>query len=77
MSNTLHNVKRKMLIAHWNANGLGGHIREVMNFLDTHEIYILLVKETKLTEKITCKIPGYQCFRKDRPGKTPSGGVAI
>ena len=58
MSNTRHNVKRKILIAHWNANGLRGNIREVMNFLDTHEIDILLVNETKLTEKIKCKIPG-------------------
>lgn len=67
----------KLRVAHWNANGLKSNIREVADFLERQNVDILLVNETKLKEKIKCKIPGFQCFRKDRPGNVYAGGVAI
>lgn len=78
MSNTNYtNLNKKTRIAHWNANGLKNNLREVADFLERQNIDIFLVNETKLNEKTKCNIPGYQCLRKDRPGNTAGGGVAI
>ena len=72
-----HQAKNEFCIAHWNANGLKNNLTEVAYFLEAHKIDIMLINEVKLKEKTKCKIPGYQCFRRDRPGNTAGGGVAI
>ena len=68
---------RDLIIAHWNANGIINKKTEVMDFISKHKIDILLLNETRLQGKHKCKFPGYNSFRKERPGNTPAGGVAI
>lgn len=67
-------------IAHWNANGLKEKVGELKIFLQEHDIDVMLINETKFTGKSKFKIPGYECFRKDRQQineANPGGGVLI
>lgn len=64
-------------IAFWNANGLQDKIQELTYFLEKYKIDIMLLSETKLTNKIKIKIKNYKVYRKDRSNNTPYGGVVI
>ena len=46
-----------------------------MDFIERNKIDIMLINETELTSTIKCKIPGYTCFRRDRPGNIIGGGI--
>lgn len=65
-------------IATWDAAGIKNKLNELHHFLNDKQIDILLVTETRLTPKITCKIPNYRTIRNEIPTQTIShGGVAI
>ena len=76
-TNNRNPIKRDLIIAHWNANGISSKRSEVMNFLAENKIDIFLVNGTRLTSKHKCKIPGYKSFRRDRSGNVAAGGLAI
>ncbi len=43
----------------------------------SHKIDIACITETHLVSSKILRIPGYKCYRADRPNNTPSGGVMI
>ena len=52
-------MAKQIKIVVWNANGLAQHRQEVELFLNTQEIDIMLVSETRFTERNYFKIPKY------------------
>lgn len=59
----------------WNANGLKPRISELRAFIQQQDLDLVLLNETKLTDKDKIKINNYQILRKDRTNR--GGGVAI
>ncbi len=61
----------------WNADGLNTKIAELNSFVKEHNVDLVLIQETKLTEKRpTPKLHGYTPVRADRPGaEFPGGGL--
>lgn len=73
---------RNLKICHWNLNGIKEKALELENFMATHNIDVMLLNETKLSNnRKTPYIEGYKSYRRDRPAlpdnKTPGGGVLI
>ena len=77
MDHNVQLINQKLLIGHWNANGLNENIEELKDFLLEFDIDIMLINETKFTSKNKCKISGYQIYRADRVSNNPGGGVLI
>lgn len=69
----LNNLK----IAVWNANGLANHTLEIKIFLVTHNIDIMLISESHLTNRSHIKIPQYTTYNTQHPDGTGHGGTAI
>lgn len=61
--------------ATWNANGLHQNLGELKTFLIQNDIDLIMINETRLTDKIKIKIKNYTILRKDRNAN--GGGVAI
>ena len=64
-------------IAVWNSNGLQQRIQETKAFIHTHDIDILLVSETHLTDKNYINIPHYTMYDTKHPSGKAHGGTAI
>lgn len=64
----------KLKIGTWNANGLKGRQGQLKNFLDSNNVDILLINETKFSNRDKFKIRYYQVIRADRDNH--GGGVA-
>lgn len=62
---------------HWNANGLGQRALELEHFLNEHNIDIMMLSETHLTEKNNFKISGYNFYDTKHPGGKARGGTGI
>lgn len=79
------NSKHGLKIGHINAQSMAPKVDEINVLLETHDLDILCVSETWLTDKIPSRFmvfPGYEILRYDRqntvPGsKSKGGGVAI
>ena len=63
-------------VANWNANSILKKNLDVTNFLQKHNIDIMLVTETFLKTPIKFSIPSYTIYRIDRT-EGQKGGVAI
>lgn len=63
-------------ICSWNANGLRPKFAELKQFITRFNIDIMLVNETKLTEKILLKMKNFHIIRKERTANG-GGGVAL
>lgn len=64
-----------MKIVSWNACGLRQNVQEVRHYLESEDIDIMLLNETKLTEDVNIQIKNYKFIRKDRTAH--GGGVGI
>lgn len=64
-------------ICHWNANGISQHKLELQHFLAKHEIDLMLVSETHLTDKHNFRINGYEVYDTKHPLGRSRGGTAI
>lgn len=62
------NIARRFKLAHWNANSIvgKGNWSELKYFIRRHNVDIMAVSETKLSERINLSLPGYSILRKDR-----------
>lgn len=64
-------------LALWNANGLTQHRLEIETFLISHKIDIMLISETRFTNKSYIKIPKYNIYDTKHPDGRGHGGTAI
>ncbi|KAJ8914898.1 hypothetical protein NQ315_016052 [Exocentrus adspersus] len=62
-------------VASWNLNSFAVRKPELQEFLSRLEIDVVALQETRLTEGMRAKIPGYVVYRQDRNGQ--GGGVAV
>ena len=61
----------------WNADGISGKITELLTFLNSSNVNIAAIKETKLTNKTkSLKTPGWTAVRLDRH-KNKGGGLLM
>lgn len=60
----------------WNANGIFRKTAELGDFLNEHDVDILLIQETHLRPCNCLKLPNYTVYRQDRL-QGPKGGTAI
>ena len=61
----------------WNANGLCQHSEEVKNFLNTHNVDIMLISETHFTQKSYLRIHNYKIYSTNHPDGRAHGGTAV
>ncbi len=61
----------------WNANGLAQHKLEVKTFLESHDIDVMMISETRFTIKNFFKISGYTVYATNHPDGTAHGGTAV
>jgi exonuclease III len=61
----------------WNANGLKHNVKEIILFLNTNKIDILLVSESQTTEHAFVKIPHYTIYYANYPDGTAHAGSVI
>ena len=66
-------------IAAVNANSIVSHAKrfDILNFIDNFDLDILLISETKLTNRHKITFPGKVILRTDRPNAKKGGGTAI
>lgn len=67
----------KLKISVWNANGLVNHGQEVKTFLTMHDLDIMLISESHMTEKSYIKIPQYSLHHTQHPEGKARGGTTI
>lgn len=67
--------KKQIILAQWNANGILGKWDELKDFIHNHNIDIMAVCETKISDQIKLAIQGYNIHRKDRNRR--GGGVML
>jgi hypothetical protein len=67
----------QLKIVLWNDNGLAQHTEEVKNYIQTHQIDILLISESHFTTKNYFKIPNYKIYDTQHPDGTACGGTAV
>ena len=71
------NISDHLTILQYNINGIQSKIDELLNYMDTNNIKIAAIQETKLTNKSKQpKTKNYTFLRKDR-GKDKGGGLAF
>lgn len=56
-----NHVKAELNIVYWNANSLLNKLQELPYLLNKYNMDILLLNETKFTNKNKCYLPGYTC----------------
>jgi exonuclease III len=61
----------------WNANGLCQHAQEINTFLNTHNLDVLLVSETHVTERSHINIPQYAIYHTPHPDQKAHSGTAV
>lgn len=64
-------------IATWNADGLVNRRLELINFLNIHNIDIMLISETHFTHRTFFNVPNYIVYNCNRPDDRAYGGSAI
>lgn len=64
-------------IAIWNANGLAQHSLEVKQFLSINNIDIMMISESRFTNKTYMKIPKYTIYATNHPDNTAHAGTAL
>jgi hypothetical protein len=64
-------------LALWNANGLTQHIEELKRFIYIHNIDVMLISETHITEKSYLKLPNHTVYRTNHPAGTARNRTAI
>ena len=64
-------------IAIWNANGLSHRLLEIKNFLQIHNIDVMLISETHFTIKNYFKLPYHEVYDTKHPDGKAHGGTAI
>jgi exonuclease III len=64
-------------LAVWNANSLIQHRDELKLFLYIHDIDIMLISETRFTEKSYIRISQYTLYYTNHPAGTAWGGTVI
>jgi exonuclease III len=73
--------KKTLKIIHWNCNSIRNKIYEFENFINTENIDIILLNETKINDLnanlLFNKLINYKYIHKQRNGKNGAGGVAI
>lgn len=69
--------QRQLKLAFWNVNGLRRRMEEVRQFIQTHEIDVMAVCGTRLSEDmgVCIEIEGFQMERHEREQR--KGGVAL
>lgn len=67
---------KQLRIAAWNAANLANKKHELIDFLEEHELDMILIGETWLRPGNSVKIPSYTCYRNDRINRE-GGGTAI
>lgn len=67
----------KLRLGTWNANGLNNKKQLLTHFLHEHDLDVLVINETKLTDNKTFKLNNYNILRRDRPGNRAAGGVIM
>ena len=77
MDRNRFNINDKIVIGHWNANGLKEKFDELAQFIFERGVDIMLINETKFVDKSKCSLPGYRCIRKDRGNNIIGGGICI
>lgn len=65
----------KLTILNWNANSISSHSIELLYFLNTHNVDVACISETKLTPSKKLFFQNYKIFRSDC--NSHGGGVAI
>ena len=69
-------IVNKLIIAHWNANGISNKYIELREFLNKYKIDIMLINESKLSNKSKYYgYRGYTSYRKDRDRQ--GGGLLV
>ena len=61
----------------WNSNGVCQHKLEITHFLAQHNIDVLLLSETHLTNKNYFAIPGYMFYKTNHPDGKAHGGTGV
>jgi hypothetical protein len=64
-------------ISAWNANGITNHIQEIILYLTTNKIDILLISETHATDRTYVKIPYYTIYFANHPDNQAHAGAAV
>lgn len=64
-------------IAAWNTDGLSPNLEEIEVFLNSHNIDILLMSETHLTDNNIVKIRNYTVYSTNHPDGTAHAGAAV
>lgn len=67
----------ELKLATWNANGLCQHTQELITFIKTNNLDILLISETHFTKKSHINIPNYNIYTTNHPDGRAHGGSAI
>lgn len=67
---------KSLTLATWNANSIKYKKHELNDFLNNHDIDIILLTETHLKPHVSCSLPNYKFHRFDRDGQS-GGGVGI
>ena len=70
-------MAQALKIGVWNANGLPHHRDELVTFINTNEIDIMLISETHFTNKNYIKIPRYTSYNTNHPSGRAHGGAAV
>lgn len=65
-------MDHKLIIYHWNANGILGKLTELKHFLKNNNVQIMAINETKINKSHK---RNYRIIRKDRDSH--GGGIAI
>jgi exonuclease III len=64
-------------LALWNASGLTQHTEELQTFISLHNTDVMLISETRFTEKSYLEFPKYTMYHMNKPARTARGGTAI
>ena len=61
----------------WNARGVMNKYHELLLFMNTYDLDIVLLTETKLASHKKLVIPNYKVYRADHPSNSSQGGSAV
>lgn len=70
-------VVRTVNFLQLNINGNRKKIEELSSILQTHDIHIPCLQETKLNPNLKVKVKGYTVIRKDRPSGSRGGNAFL
>lgn len=70
-------MKHTLRISQWNANGLSDKRQEMEVFLRINKVDIMLISESRFTDKNYFKISGYSCYFTNHPSGNAQGGTGV